>query len=128
MSYLLDTNAILWWLTDDQRLGPDARRLIEGSDAYVRVSIASLWEVSIKHGVGKLSATAAMVAGKLAEAQIEIVAIRLPHLAALEILPQHHRDPFDRLILAQALVEGAEIITSDPVIPRYGVPCIDATL
>jgi PIN domain nuclease of toxin-antitoxin system len=126
MKLLLDTNVILWWLTDDARLGPKARSyLIDGTNELF-VSIASLWEVSIKHSAGKLSATAGLIASWLNDLGIAVIPVEVSHLSALEQLERLHRDPFDRLILAQAQVEGARVVTSDTIMRQYPVPCISA--
>jgi PIN domain nuclease of toxin-antitoxin system len=127
MKLLLDTHAILWWLEDDPRLGPSARALISQGDAELLVSIASLWEISIKHSIGKLRVSAALVASRLAESDIAILPIKVTHLSELERLPLHHRDPFDRMLVAQALVEPAQLMTNDDLIHHYGVPCIPTT-
>lgn len=126
MTLLLDTHAILWWLDDNPRLGPEARALIMRRDVRVFASVASLWEISIKHGQGKLRANAALVAGRLPEADIALLPIKVTHLTTLEQLPSLHHDPFDRILLAQALVESAQLMTSDAMIQRYGVACIEA--
>lgn len=124
MKLLLDTNVILWWLTDDARLGPKVRsHLIDGKNELF-VSIASLWEVSIKHSAGKLSATSGLIASWLNDLGISVIPVEVAHLSALEQLERLHRDPFDRLILAQAQVEGARIVTSDAMIQQYPVPFI----
>jgi len=124
MRILLDTHAILWWLDDDPRLGSKARAVIASGDAELMASIASLWEVAIKHRAGKLRATAALVASRLPEADIAILPIKVTHLTALEQLPLHHRDPFDRMLLAQAMVETAQIMTNDEAMRHYGLPCM----
>lgn len=124
MKLLLDTHAILWWLDDDPRLENEARAIIMQGDAQLMVSIASLWEIAIKHRAGKLRATAALVASRLPEADIMILPVKVTHLTAMEQLPMIHRDPFDRLIVAQALVEPAQIMTTDDVVRQYGVACI----
>lgn len=127
MRVLLDTHALLWFITDDDRLGGRARSLIEDPEADVAVSVASLWEVAIKHSIGKLP-----LARPFAEtfpAQLDANAFRtLPiepaHLARLVDLPFHHRDPFDRLILAQALAETVPVLTRDRAFEAYPVDVI----
>ncbi len=126
MRVLLDTHAILWWLMDDPRLGPQARARVQGGGSEIVASIASLWEIAIKHRIGKLNATAALVAGRLAEADIETIPIRLSHLTLSEQLPLIHRDPFDRMLVAQSLTETMQIMSTDPIIAHYGAPMIDA--
>jgi PIN domain nuclease of toxin-antitoxin system len=126
MKLLLDTNVILWWLTDDARLGPKVRSHLADGTNDLFASIASLWEVSIKHSTGKLSATSGLIASWLNDLGIAVIPIKLSHLSALEQLERLHRDPFDRLILAQAQVEGARIVTSDAMMQQYPVPCMGA--
>lgn len=124
MRILLDTHAILWWLDDDPRLGNEAKALIMQRDVQLMVSIASLWEIAIKHRAGKLRATAALVASRLPEADIALLPVKVTHLTAMEQLPMIHRDPFDRLLVAQALVEPARIMTNDDFVRQYGVACV----
>lgn len=126
MRVLLDTHVILWWLMDDPRLGPDAHGRLQSGGSNIVASIVSLWEVSIKHRLGKLNATAALVAGRLAELEIETIPVRLAHLTASEQLPLLHRDPFDRMLVAQSLTETMQIMSADAIIARYGVPVVDA--
>ncbi len=127
MRLLVDTQIALWWLSNDERLSPRSRDLISSGETSAYFSVGSLWEIAIKNGQGKLEANATMVARWLKEWGVEILPIALPHLAVLEQLPAHHRDPFDRLILAQALSEGMTVLTSDDKMTIYGVPCIPAS-
>lgn len=124
MKLLLDTNALLWWLQDSPQLGSRARGLIARRDNEILVSIASPWEISIKYRTGKLAEKGSAFMQTLAAQGLMPLPVTAEHLAALEALPPIHRDPFDHLILAQAQVEGASIITSDEIMPRYGVRCI----
>jgi PIN domain nuclease of toxin-antitoxin system len=124
MKLLLDTHVVLWWLHDDPRLGPSARALISGGDVQLWFSVASLWEISIKHRIGKLGVNAAQVAAQLPIARISVLPIKVIHLTELERLPLIHRDPFDRMLLAQAIVEPAQLMTNDAILGSYGVPCV----
>jgi PIN domain nuclease of toxin-antitoxin system len=127
MRVLVDTQVALWWLSDDERLSPNARELISSDENEAFFSIGSLWEISIKNGQGKLAANATLVGRWLAEFSVATLPIAISHLTVLEQLPPHHRDPFDRLILAQALSEGLTVLTSDEKMTIYGVPCLPAT-
>jgi PIN domain nuclease of toxin-antitoxin system len=127
MKLLLDTNALIWWFQDSQRLGKSARTLIEDANSTVIVSVVSLWEITIKWRIGKLEFSGTSMLGMLADLGITLVTVEPVHLIALDALPIHHRDPYDHLILAQAKVEGAQIVTSDSDMTRYGVPCFSAT-
>jgi PIN domain nuclease of toxin-antitoxin system len=125
MRLLLDTHVLLWALGLPEELRPDARRAIADPSNDVLVSTASAWEIAIKRALGRLDAP-----DDLAEA-LEVVGfdelpIRLEHALAVERLPPHHRDPFDRMLIAQALSEGLTIVTRDPRFAAYGVPLLAA--
>jgi PIN domain nuclease of toxin-antitoxin system len=127
MKLLLDTNALIWWLRDDTRLGPRAKHLIADEESEILVSMISIWEVTMKWRVGKMEHVGSDFVAELESEQIALLGIKTDHLLALEKLASHHKDPFDHLIIAQAKVEGARIITSDREMTLYGVPCIPAT-
>ena len=126
MKVLLDTNALIWWFTDNPRLGAKARSIVEDAATIVLVSTVSLWEITIKWRIGKMEFSGTSLVGQLDQAGMQLVSVSPLHLFAIEGLAFHHRDPFDHLILAQAKVEGASIITSDDAMARYGIPCIPA--
>ena len=119
MNLLLDTHAVLWWLADTE-LSAEARSAIADADRVVAVSAASVWEISIKRRLGKLEAPAQVVEA-IAASRFEPLAITLDHADAAGALPQHHRDPFDRMLVAQARVEGLTLVTRDPAIGAYDV-------
>ena len=123
MRLLLDTHAFLWWVADDSRLTSRARRAITDAEEC-RLSVASCWEMAIKVSLGKLTVRQAVgrfVPEQLALNGFEILSIELDHTARVAALPFHHRDPFDRLLIAQALVEDLAVVSSDPAFKRYGV-------
>ena len=122
---LLDTHVLLWWLGDDPALGPAARALIADGDNEVYVSAASTWEIGIKKALGKLEAPD-HIAELLAEERLLPLPITLAHGEAAGRLPEHHRDPFGRMLVAQAAAEGLIILTADSNIARYGVETIPA--
>lgn len=126
MKLLLDTHALLWWLADDARLGPRARDLIAEPSTAVLVSAASLWEIAVKVRIGKLEADLAAITDAIGRESFTRLGIEDAHLIALGGLPLHpdHRDPFDHLILAQAIVEDATFLTEDRNAPRYPVRLI----
>jgi PIN domain nuclease of toxin-antitoxin system len=126
MKVLLDTNALIWWFHDNPRLSAKARSVVEHPDTIVLVSTVSLWEITIKWRIGKMEFSGTSLLGQLDQAGMQLVSVSPMHLFAVEGLAFHHRDPFDHLILAQAKVEGAAIITSDEAMAGYGVPCIPA--
>ena len=118
MRVLLDTHLLLWALADPARLQAEARRLIDHADVYV--SAASVWEISIKAGLGKLSADPGEVVAALEPAGFLPLPITVQHAARVASLPLVHRDPFDRLLVAQALVEPMRLLTTDAVLAGYG--------
>lgn len=126
MRLLLDTHVLLWWLDDDPRLGRRARNLIADPDTDVLVSQVSLWETAIKQRIGKMKVGPAEILPRLPEFGFALLEIRNDHLLALTGLGKHHGDSFDHLLLAQALVEDAAVMTSDRKLPLYGIRCIPA--
>jgi PIN domain nuclease of toxin-antitoxin system len=117
---LLDTHAALWWLSADERLGGDAARQLGDGTNQVLLSAAVVWEVAIKRSLGRLDAPADFV-GTMRSAGVHTVAVSVDHAAAVEQLPWHHRDPFDRMLVAQAGIERAAIVSRDPALRPYGV-------
>ena len=113
MKVLLDTNVLLWWLSDAPRLDAQARAMIADPAHEVLVSVASLWEIVIKVRIGKLEADIAAVEETLDRQDFRRLAISPDHLKALAALPTHHRDPFDHLLIAQAIGEDATFLTGD---------------
>lgn len=121
---LLDTEALIWWDANDPRLAGNARAAIQNAEK-VYVSAASAWEIVIKAALGKLR-TARQPAQAVNEGGFDELPISFEHAEAVGELPAHHSDPFDRLILAAARVEGLTIVTSDRKFARYDLPMIDA--
>jgi len=122
MKLLLDTHAIIWWLSGDTRLSEVAQTAIRQAGADAAVSVASVWEASIKRAAGRLKGpdlSAAVVA-----AGLPFLCIDERHAKLAGELPALHRDPFDRMLVAQAMVEGVPIVTADGNIGRYGVRVI----
>ncbi len=123
MKLLLDTHTFLWFVADNPLLPAPARTLLE-SDADLLLSTASLWELAIKISIGKLHLVKPyekLVPEQLALNDVEILPISVAHLATVARLPFHHRDPFDRLLIAQALVEDLPIVGGDAAFDLYGV-------
>lgn len=125
MRLLLDTSTLLWWLDDNARLGPASRSAIADADTEVFVSAASAWEISVKRASGKLDAPFD-VADALARNHFLPLAIEVEHALAAGDLPRHHRDPFDRMLVAQAHIEQLTLVTSDAALQPYGVTLLDA--
>ena len=124
MRFLLDTNALIWWLRDDARLSTRVRHIIADQKSEILVSIISLWEVTMKWRAGKLGYSGGEFLRDLESEEIVPLGVFPEHLLALENLALHHKDPFDHLILAQAQCSQAVIITSDREMMNYGIPCI----
>lgn len=118
--FLFDTHAVLWWLSDDARLSDPARELISDPATVALVSVASAWEIGIKRGLGKLRAPTDLLE-VIAEQGFEWLAIEPAHGWAVAELPAHHGDPFDRLLIAQAIAEEIPIVTADPRFGAYAV-------
>ena len=124
MRLLLDTPTFLWFVWDDPLLSTTARLLIEESMNEVWVSMASVWELAIKVRIGKLTLTQPVetfFAEQLARNRIRLLPIELSHAARVSALPLHHRDPFDRLLVAQSLTEQIPLVSVDAVLDAYGV-------
>ena len=123
MRLLLDTHISLWAITDDPRLTATARALIADEENEVFVSLASLWEIAIKHGPGRgdMPIGASAARGYFQAAGYKLLDIRPEHIEQLETLPRHHRNPFDRLLIAQALAVPLRLLTHDPAIAAYGL-------
>lgn len=122
MKLLLDTHAVLWWQADDRRLSPAARAAIATAD-LVWVSAASGWEVAIKASLGRVRLDEPLAITVAADGFTELP-VTLTHAARVQALPPLHADPFDRLLVAQALVERATLVTRDAALGGYGVPVL----
>jgi len=124
---LIDTHALLWWLLADDRLSPVARDLIADGANKILVSAATGYEISLKAAAGRLTVPGAIVAfvpSRVAAEGFESLPISIEHAARAGTLPSIDRDPFDRLLVAQAQIEGLPIVTADPAIGRYDVETI----
>jgi len=124
MKLLLDTHAVLWWRGNSPKLGRAARRAIASAET-VFVSSASAWEVAIKVALGKLRLPGPFEAG-VEDSGFAKLPISFAHAAAAATLPMHHSDPFDRMLIAQTVVEGCTLVTADPEFERYHVPVLRA--
>ena len=123
MNVLIDTHTFLWFVNDDSQLSEAAANLLE-SENTVLLSIASLWEIAIKVSIGKLTIAQPFeqfILEQLTLNDITLLPIRIEHCHQLIALQFHHRDPFDRIIIAQALVERVPIVSIDPSFDRYGI-------
>lgn len=124
MTFLLDTHTYLWTIDESPRLSRTAVDLIESSETQLVLSMASLWEIAIKLSIGKLRLELAFADVAMAipvAHDMEILPITVNHLDIVSRLPTHHRDPFDRLLVAQCLAEDMAIVSNDTILDAYGV-------
>src|SRR3972149_11517315 len=123
-SLLLDTHVMLWFFWDDPQLSEKAKSLIEDANNRKLVSIASCWEIAIKVGLGKLDLgepCRSFLPREIARNNFELLPVSLDHFRMVEGLALHHGDPFDRLLIAQAMVENLSVVSTDAVFDQYGV-------
>ena len=124
MKILLDTCAFLWWMTDPERVPPRLLSRLRDPANRVLLSAATGWEIAVKHALGRLTLTEpvpAFIARATADHALEILPIAMTHAIRSGTLPFHHRDPFDRLLIAQAEIERVPIATPDRAYRTYGV-------
>jgi PIN domain nuclease of toxin-antitoxin system len=126
MKVLLDTHAFIWWMTDDARLSPRARAFFAHDDHTLILSVASAWEIALKIARRRLHLPVTMegVQSAVRDQRVERLAIEFEHAVAAATLPGIHGDPFDRMLVAQAMALGCPIVTQDPKIARYPVETI----
>ena len=124
MRYLLDTHTLLWARAAPDLLSADALAVLESADNALYLSIASLWECAIKSSIGKLDVPDDFY--RTVAGDYEILGIDVSHVEACANLPMHHRDPFDRMLVAQARLGGLTLVTRDQDIAKYDVPIITA--
>jgi PIN domain nuclease of toxin-antitoxin system len=122
MRLLLDTHAFIWWDSEPTKLSGQALALCRDRQNSLLLSVASVWEMQIKLQLGKLKLIlplAELIEGQQQTNHLEILPVLLTHVLALQHLPLHHRDPFDRLLIAQANIEDVVIVSNDPMFPKY---------
>jgi PIN domain nuclease of toxin-antitoxin system len=127
MRLLLDTHAFIWMFDNPERLSPKAHALLADGNNDLILSVASVWEMQIKIQLGKLRFKAPL--GELVESQrqtngVQVLPVALEHVLALDALPAQHKDPFDRILVAQANVEGAALVSRDPAFSSYPVKLV----
>ncbi len=124
---LFDTHSFLWWANEPERLSERVRALCENPATVLLLSIVSVWELQIKAQLGKLTLAvplASMVQTQQQTNGVQILPVELAHVLALDSLPLHHKDPFDRLLIAQSIVERAPLASVDTVFARYPVQVV----
>jgi PIN domain nuclease of toxin-antitoxin system len=119
---LLDTHTFIWWDSESARLSPRALALCQDRENLLLLSVASVWEIQIKLQLGKLKLGLPLT--QVIESQrqvnnVQVLPVTLDHVLELDKLPSYHKDPFDRLLIAQANVEGAVLVSADPIFARY---------
>ena len=121
MKLLLDTHVALWAVSDDPRLSPKARELIATQRNLIWVSAVSIWEIAIKHGLGRgdMPISGSEALEYFRQSGYRMLPVSPEHAAAVEVLPAHHQDPFDRLLVAQSLTEPLRLLTHDATVARY---------
>ena len=127
MRVLLDSNARIWFLTEPSRLSSLARQTIAPAEQEIVVSLASVWELTIKSAKGnlpQLGSSIQIVLDEMKTQKLNILQVKTSYLLRLERLPHLHKDPFDRLLIAQALEDNLPVITADHIFPAYGVQVI----
>ena len=124
MRLLLDTHTVLWWLSDDVRLSRVARSAIAAASNRLVASAVVGYEIAYKQNQGRLPPLPASLRDRLAREGVEILPISLDHALAAAALPGPHRDPWDRIMMAQAHIDALTVVTVDPVFAAYGVPVI----
>lgn len=124
MRLLLDTHTFIWYVTDNPKLSAHVKLLIEDENNEKLVSIASIWEMAIKHSIGRLNFSLPFmefVGQQLTVSNIGLLEINLQHIEVVASLPLHHRDPFDRLIIAQSMAEQIPILSVDAIFDAYAI-------
>ena len=127
MRVLVDTHTFLWALLKDHRLSARARQVLTSGEHELYFSLVSLWEIAVKMKIGKLNTVGSSVSyirDEMVEYGMELLPIRYEHILQLEQLPLHHSEPFDRLLIAQAIAESLPILTHDSKFPAYHVKLI----
>lgn len=126
MRLLVDSHVLLWWLQADPRLAATVAEAMEDGDNALYLSAASVWELSIKQSIGKLRVDVDLRSHAIEQGFIELP-VTGAHATAIRDLPFHHNDPFDRMLVAQATVEGLTLVTADGALAAYGVPLLSAS-
>lgn len=127
MNLLLDTHVALWAITDSPKLPKKARELIESSKSSVWISAATVWEIAIKHSLGRgdMPVSSQDALRYFRDSGYSLLPVEPEHAAAVEDLPTHHADPFDRILVAQAIVEPMRLITHNAMVARYSNTIIE---
>jgi PIN domain nuclease of toxin-antitoxin system len=124
MMFLIDTHTFIWYVTDNSRLSNQVLELINDENNQIVLSIASIWEMGIKNGLGKLTFNLpfeTFIQQQLAINDFTVLNIQISHISTVSQLPLHHRDPFDRMLIAQAIVENIPVLSADTIFDAYPI-------
>ena len=127
MKLLLDTHIFIWWAHEPEKLSTTVLTALEEETNDLLVSVVSIWEMQVKSQAGKMKLRLPLkelVEGQQTTNDIKVLPVELAHVLALDVLPFHHKDPFDRLLLAQAIAEGMTVVSADRVFPCYPIQLI----
>jgi PIN domain nuclease of toxin-antitoxin system len=122
MNLLLDTHLFIWWADEPERLSPNALLALEDGNNRLLLSLVSIWEMQIKFQLGKMKLSLPLkdlIESQEQENDLQILSIRKEHILALDNLPQHHKDPFDRLLIAQSIIEQTALVSADSKLTTY---------
>lgn len=127
MKLLVDTHVFIWFILDSPQLGKMTRELLMAPSNQRSISVVSVWEVAIKHSLGKLRLTDGLsgFVNDIQRANFDVLDLTVPHVMELNGLPMHHRDPFDRMLVAQARCENLHLVTVDTALQSYDIPLIN---
>lgn len=121
---LLDTHVLLWWLAEPERLSKQQFDIISSRESQILVSVASIWEIRIKESLAKLEVPADLVT-LIKEEGIEFLSVNVFHADGVRNLSLHHKDPFDRIIISQSILEGLTVLSSDNIFKQYDINVVD---
>ncbi|MEN3333997.1 MAG: hypothetical protein V7641_3362 [Blastocatellia bacterium] len=124
MNLLLDTHTFIWWADEPEKLSADALQALEDENNHLSLSLVSVWEMQIKVQLGKIKLSLPLkylVESQERANELEVLPVTREHIFALNNLPFHHKDPFDRLLIAQGIIEDATIVSADPKLSAYPV-------
>lgn len=127
MKLLFDTHSFIWWHSQRAKLSPEVLKFCADPDNQLYLSVVTVWEIQIKHQIGKLELTKpieTIVEEQQLQNAVTLLPITLPHVLQLDSLPLHHRDPFDRLLIAQAQIEGLTVISHDSMFGHYSIKVV----
>lgn len=120
MKLVVDTHILLWWMLNDRKLTKSAQGLIADPENQVFVSSVSVWEIAIKESLGRISISVAELIKAIGANRFDTLSVSFAHCAALSSLPLHHKDPFDRMLIAQCNAENATLLSHDESLAMYG--------